>query len=174
MFPFAPEVGGGNAGHRTAATGGLAPARGLLPQGCAPHWRRHKVRSTPFPPAAKTTFTPFAPPFPTRPASLGSRRDPVLSCRKENGPWTVQKKRTLRRVGPRKRIPPAAGGGRLALPRGSQGRKRVPLGDDVCPGKSRIPLRSLSAGAGLGEMERRTHLRPPLRFILDEILNPAL
>ena len=62
---------------------------------CAPHWRRHKVRSTPFPPAAKTTFTPFAPPFPTRPASLGSRGDPVRSCRKENGPRPVQKKRTL-------------------------------------------------------------------------------
>ena len=28
--------------------------------------------------------------------------------------------------------------GRLALPCGSQGRKRVSLGDDVCPGKSRI------------------------------------
>ena len=37
------------------------------------------------------------------------------SCRKENGPWTVQKKRTLRRVGPRKRVPPAAGEGKLAL-----------------------------------------------------------
>ena len=43
----------------------------------------------------------------------------------------------------------AAGGGWLALPRGSQGRKRVSLGNIVCPGKSRIPSSSLSAGAGL-------------------------
>ena len=43
----------------------------------------------------------------------------------------------------------AAGGGWLAIPRGSQGRKRVPLGDDVCPGKSRILFSPLSAGTGL-------------------------
>ena len=38
------------------------------------------------------------------------------SCRKENGPWTVQKKRTLRRVGPRRRGLSSAGGRRLDLP----------------------------------------------------------
>ena len=37
----------------------------------------------------------------------------------------------------------------MVLPRGSQGRKRVPLGDDVCPRKFRIPFLSLSAGATL-------------------------
>ena len=69
------------------------------------------------------------------------------SCRKENGPCTVQKKRTLRRVGPHICVPPAAGGGRLALPCGSQGRKRPALGETFGPGKSGIPSASLPAAA---------------------------
>ena len=51
------------------------------------------------------------------------------SCRKENGPRPVQKKRTLRRVGLRKRIPPAAGGGRLDFPRSSLDQTRWPWGN---------------------------------------------
>ena len=62
------------------------------------------------------------------------------SCRKENGPCTVQKKRTLRRVGLRRRRPPAAGGGWLALPCRSQGRKRPALGETSSPGKYRDTL----------------------------------
>ena len=62
------------------------------------------------------------------------------SCRKENGPCTVQKKRTLRRVGLRRRRPPAAGGRWLALPCGSQGRKRPALGETSSPGKYRDTL----------------------------------
>ena len=62
------------------------------------------------------------------------------SCRKENGPCTVQKKRTLRRVGLRRRRPPAAGGGWLAVPCSSQGRKRPALGETSSPGKYRDTL----------------------------------
>ena len=50
------------------------------------------------------------------------------SCRKENGPRPVQKKRTLRRVGPRRRVPPAAGGGWLAVSRGNRHETRRPCG----------------------------------------------
>ena len=69
-------------------------------------------------------------------AITGGFHPPFSFCQeqKENGPWTVQEKKSLRRVGPRKRVPPAAGGGRLALPRGSQGRKRVSLGVDQARG----------------------------------------
>ena len=38
------------------------------------------------------------------------------------------REKMFRRVGPRQRGPPAAGGRRLAFPRGSQGRKRAALG----------------------------------------------
>ena len=69
------------------------------------------------------------------------------SCRKENGPCTVQKKRTLRRVGLRKRRPPAAGGRRLAVPRGGQRRKRAALGETSSPGQSGIPSATLPAAA---------------------------
>ena len=70
------------------------------------------------------------------------------SCRKENGPCTVQKKRTLRRVGLRRRRPPAAGGGWLAVPCRSQGRKRPALGETSGPGKSGIHPAPLFAAAG--------------------------
>ena len=60
---------------------------------------------------------PFHPPFSFR------------SCRKENGPHPVQKKRTPRRVGPRKRVPPAAGGGWLALSCRSFDKTRCPWGN---------------------------------------------
>ena len=59
------------------------------------------------------------------------------SCQKRNGPCTVQREKTLRRVGLRRRSPPAAGGGWLALPCGSQGRKRPALGETSSPGKYR-------------------------------------
>ena len=107
---------------------------------CAPHKRRHKVRSTPFPPAAKTTFTPFAPPFPTRPASLGSRGDPVRSCRKENGPRPVQKKKTLRRVGLRKRIPPCRRRGMVGLSLWQPSSNAMPLRNPLARGGPGYPL----------------------------------
>ena len=75
------------------------------------------------------------------------------SCRKENGPWTVQKKRTLRRVGPHGCGPPAAGGGWLAVPCGSQGRKRAALGVTFGPGRSGIHPAPLFAAAGRSAQE---------------------
>ena len=57
------------------------------------------------------------------------------------------REKTLRRVGLRRRRPPAAGGGRLAIPCGSQGRKRPALGETSSPGKFGIPSASLPAAA---------------------------
>ena len=96
--------------------GGLAPARGLFPQGCAPH-------------------------------SLFGL------AQKENAPRPVEEKKALRRVGLRKRRPPAAGGGRLALPCRSQGRKRPALGETFGPGRSGIHPASLFAAAGRWSMK---------------------
>ena len=85
-------------------------------------------------------------------------------CRKENGPCTVQKKRTLRRVGLRQRRPPAAGGGRLALPCRSQGRKRAALGEIFGPGRSGIPFAPLFAAAHVparnSQRQRKEKQRP--------------
>ena len=50
------------------------------------------------------------------------------------------KRKNVRRVGLRQRRPPAAGGGRLALPCRSQGRKRPALGETSSPGKYRDTL----------------------------------
>ena len=56
------------------------------------------------------------------------------------------KRKNVRRVGLRQRRPPAAGGGRLAVPCGSQGRKRATLGETTSPGRYRdtpLPLSPL-------------------------------
>ena len=70
------------------------------------------------------------------------------SCQKRNGPCTVQREKTLRRVGLRLRRPPAAGGGWLAIPHSGQGRKRAALGETSSPGKSGIHPAPLFAAAG--------------------------
>ena len=57
------------------------------------------------------------------------------------------KRKNVRRVGLRRRRPPAAGGGRLAVPCGSQGRKRAALGETSSPGQSGIPSATLPAAA---------------------------
>ena len=79
----------------------------------------------------------------------GQMHPPFLfwSCQKRNGPCTVQREKTLRRVGLRRRRPPAAGGGWLAIPCRSQGRKRAALGETFGPGKFGIPSASLPAAA---------------------------
>ena len=58
------------------------------------------------------------------------------------------KRKNVRRVGLRRRRPPAAGGGWLALPCRSQGWKRPALGEAFGPGKSGIHAASLFAAAG--------------------------
>ena len=50
------------------------------------------------------------------------------------------KRKNVRRVGLRQRRPPAAGGGWLAVPCSSQGRKRPALGETSSPGKYRDTL----------------------------------
>ena len=58
------------------------------------------------------------------------------------------KRKNVRRVGLRRRRPPAAGGGWLAVPCRSQGRKRPALGETSGPGKSGIHPAPLFAAAG--------------------------
>ena len=64
-------------GRRPAATGDSAPAGGWS-SGMHPHCRRRKVRSAPFPPAAKTAPAPLRLLSPPR----GARRGPFRSCPK--------------------------------------------------------------------------------------------
>ena len=58
------------------------------------------------------------------------------------------KRKNVRRVGLRQRRPPAAGGGWLAVPCGSQGRKRAALGETFGPGRSGIHSAPIFAAAG--------------------------
>ena len=62
------------------------------------------------------------------------------------------KRKNVRRVGLRQRRPPAAGGGWLAVPCGSQGRKRAVLGEPFSPGKFGIHPAPLFAAAGRWSM----------------------
>ena len=69
-----------------------------------------------------------------------------LKHQKENG-RTRSKEKMFRRVGPHTCGPPAAGGGRLALPRGNQGRKRAALGVIQARGSpGYLPLRFYPQG----------------------------
>ena len=58
------------------------------------------------------------------------------------------KRKNVRRVGLRQRRPPAAGGGWLAVPCRSQGRKRPALGETFGPGKFGIHAAPIFAAAG--------------------------
>ena len=80
MIPAARRrrLSGKRLGRRSAASGDSAPAGGLVQRGCAPHCRRRKVRSAPFPPAAKTAPAPLRLLSPPR----GARRGPFRSCPK--------------------------------------------------------------------------------------------
>ena len=75
MIPAARRrrLSGKRLGRRAAASGDSAPAGGLVQRGCAPHCRRRKVRSAPFPPAAKTAPAPLRLLSPPR----GARRGPL-------------------------------------------------------------------------------------------------
>ena len=59
------------------------------------------------------------------------------------------KRKNVRRVGLRRRSPPAAGGGWLAIPRGGQGRKRAAPGEAFGPGRSGIHSAPIFAAADL-------------------------
>ncbi len=74
------------------------------------------------------------------------------------------KRKNVRRVGPHICGPPAAGGGRLALPRGSQGRKRAALGVIQARGSSGyLPLRfplPLTLPRRTSQRQRKEEQRP--------------
>ena len=80
MIPAARRrrLSGKRLGRRSAASGDSAPAGGLVQRGCAPHCRRRKVRSAPFPPAAKTAPAPLLLLSPPR----GARRGPRIETSK--------------------------------------------------------------------------------------------
>ena len=69
---------GDDLGRRTAATGSLLPQEGGSSR-MPPHCRRRKVRSAPFPPAAKTAPAPLRLLSPPR----GARRGPLSVLPKE-------------------------------------------------------------------------------------------
>ena len=90
----------------------------------------------------------LAPPLPTARGAAGApHRDIKKKMRRAR--W---KRKNVRRVGLRRRRPPAAGGGWLAVPCGSQGRKRPALGEAFGPGKSGIHPAPLFAAAGRWSM----------------------
>ena len=72
---------------------------------------------------------------------------PILFLEKRECAAPGGREKALRRVGLRQRRPPAAGGGWLALPCRSQGRKRTALGESLGPGRFRDTPASLSAAA---------------------------
>ena len=150
MIPAARRrrLSGKRLGRRSAASGDSAPAGGLVQRGCAPHCRRRKVRSAPFPPAAKTAPAPLLLLSPPR----GARWGPRIETSKRKCAAPGGKEKMFRRVGLRQRRPPAAGEGWLAVPRGSQGRKRPALGESFGPGKSRIQSAPIFAAAGRWSM----------------------
>ena len=91
----------------------------------------------------------LAPPFPTARGATGAPFG-YAKKRMRRARW---KRKNVRRVGLRRRRPPAAGGGRLALPCRSQGRKRPALGETFGPGRSGIPFAPLFAAAGRSLMK---------------------
>ena len=86
---------GDDLGRRTAATGDSAPAGGRFHGGCAPHCRRRKVRSAPFPPAAKTAPAPLLLLSPPR----GARRGPLSVLPKEKRAVHGPKEKCVARCG---------------------------------------------------------------------------
>ena len=124
----------GMAGQGRPPDGGLGGCllpQGACPAGCAPHFlfetsKRKPSRGASLAPAGQFTF-----------------------CAAPGG-----KEKMFRRVGLRPRRPPAAGGGRLAVPCRSQGRKRPALGETSSPERSGIPSAALPAAAGSSARER--------------------
>ena len=99
-------------------------------------------------------------------------------CRKENGPWTVQKKRTLRRVGPRRARTSSRRRGKVGPPsfrlhqtRCSWGIFWPGEGPDIFPssfrwrwpGGKRGPTRASAPTVCRRESVERTPLQPPCR-----------
>ena len=146
-----------NSGH-----GDLAPARGPFPRGMRPPLSSSQSPLSSVSACGENCACSLAPPLPTAktaPAPLlllsppcGARRGPRIETSKKmrRARW---KRKNVRRVGLRQRRPPAAGEGWLAVPRGSQRRKRPALGETSGPGKLGIPFAPLFAAAGRWSMK---------------------
>ena len=134
---------GVDSGRRRLATGVL------LPQGHCPCGMRPPLSSSQSPLSSvsacgENCARSLAPPLPTARGAVGAPHKDIKK-RMRRARW---KRKNVRRVGLRQRRPPAAGGGRLAVPCGSQGRKRPALGETFGPGKFGIPAAPLFAAAG--------------------------
>ena len=143
-----------NSGH-----GDLAPARGPFPRGMRPPLSSSQSPLSSVSACGENCACSLAPPLPTVRGAAGAPHRDIKKKTLQRGfscpcgaihllrraRW---KRKNVRRVGLRRRRPPAAGGGRLAIPCGSQGRKRPTLGESFGPGKSGIHPASLFAAAG--------------------------
>ena len=132
-----------NSGH-----GDLAPARGHCPCGMRPPLSSSQSPLSSVSACGENCACSLAPPLPTARGAAGAPHRDIKKKTLQRGfscpcgaihllrraRW---KRKNVRRVGLRQRRPPAAGGGRLALPCRSQGRKRPALGETSSPGKYR-------------------------------------
>ena len=132
-----------NSGH-----GDLAPARGHCPCRMRPPLSSSQSPLSSVSACGENCARSLAPPLPTARGAAGAPHRDIKKMRRAR--W---KRKNVRRVGLRRRRPPAAGGGRLALPCRSQGRKRPALGETFGPGRSGIHPASLFAAAGRWSMK---------------------
>ena len=116
-----------NGGHR-----GLAPAGGWS-SGMHPPLSSSQSPLSSVSACGENCARSLAPPLPTARGAAGPHLE--TSHRKWAAPGG--KGKMFRRVGLRRRRPPAAGGRRLAIPCGGQGRKRPALGGNLQPGEIR-------------------------------------
>ena len=149
---------GVDSGRRRLATGVL------LPQGHCPCGMRPPLSSSQSPLSSvsacgENCACSLAPPLPTARGAAGAPHRDIKKKTLQRGfscpcgaihllrraRW---KRKNVRRVGLRRRRPPAAGGGWLAVPCGGQGRKRPALGEPFGPWKSGIPFAPIFAAAG--------------------------
>ena len=122
---------------------GLCSRRRAGPAGCPPIVVVAKSAQLRFRLRRKLRPLPCA----SSPHRAGRGGGPFRSCPKRECAAPGGREKALRRVGLRQRRPPAAGGGWLALPCRSQGRKRTALGESLGPGRFRDTPASLSAAA---------------------------
>ena len=156
---------GDDLGRRTAATGDSAPAGGRFHGGCAPHCRRRKVRSAPFPPAAKTAPAPLLLLSPPR----GARRGPRIetSKRKCAAPGGKEKMFGGSVCASADLLPPA-GEGWLSLAAVRDG-NAPPLGRPPARGSQGYPQRlsplplTLHRRTASGSEKRSSSMRQPPR-----------
>ena len=140
---------GADAGRRGGGLGGVCSRRGLFPQGMRPPLSSSQSPLSSVSACGENCACSLAPPLPTARGAAGApHRDIKKKMRRAR--W---KRKNVRRVGLRPRRPPAAGGGRLAVPCGGQGRKRPALGDTFGPGKFGIHAAPIFAAAGRWSMK---------------------